>query len=102
MRVTPSAATRRRLLRLLAAQRGQARVGDPGVAARRAEVQVELALAVAQQDHGQADSRRGAIHHGAAALGILAPARSPGMREFGLQSEMLRRVAVAGGLEPLK
>ena len=37
---------------LRVAKRGQMRVGDAGVAAVGGEMQVELALAVAQQDHG--------------------------------------------------
>ena len=43
------------------AELDQTRIDDPGIAPRRDEMQVELALAVAQQDHG------GAIHAGSLA-----------------------------------
>src|SRR5207248_488458 len=46
----------RRAFRLLAAERGQLRVWDPWVAAGCAEMQVELALSVAQQDHAPGGS----------------------------------------------
>ena len=36
------------------AKLGQSRIDDAGIAPRRGEMQVELALAVAQQDHGGA------------------------------------------------
>ena len=37
-----------------AAKLGQSRIDDTGIAPCRAEMQVELALAMAQQDHGSA------------------------------------------------
>ncbi len=47
-----------RIGRLPVAEFGQARIDDARIAPRRAEMQVELALAVAQQDHGRGNTGR--------------------------------------------
>ena len=50
----------RRLSRLGVAKLGQRRIDDARIAPRRAEMEVEFALAVAQQDHGRGNTGRSA------------------------------------------